>query len=1224
MRFSHLSRKIIGLIIPFLVVALAAGVVLPVKADSSSTEWKLVSQFGGSTQAVAVSGNLAYLGIGLRLQIVDVSDPTQPRLVGMSQPCADLLQDVVVIGKRVYAAAGSAGLLVLDITDPSQPALLGSWVSSGYAEGVTVVGKYAYLADGSLGLKVIDISNPELPVEVGTALSSNYISDVIVFGNTAYTAAGESGLITLNIKDPKSPQKIGQFDTDGNAYEVALSGKYVYIADAWNGIQVVDVSDPQKPFSAAKIETSGWSLGIAVSGKKLVSANGAMGSDIFDISGPENPKLLTNYYKEQNESDANMRRVFIANNYAYIADTLNGMRILDISHPSLSVTQKGLYSQLSYARRLSVKGDYAYLATAGEGALYVVNISDPMQPYQMSKLQADGIAADVVVTDNYATLGTFEDSSNCITVIDVSNPADPRETSAVDIQSLICGAPRQMAARDNLVYVADEWGLSIYDLSDPLAVKTIGRIQLDQSGHQTVALSLAGNYAYVAAAGNGLLIVDVSNPADPKLVQTIIKGNTVGSVISNGNYLYLGHYSDGISVMENSTPGSDPTLVGTFHSKSSVEEVTVSDRLMVSSEGSGGIEIIDASDPANLSLEKAISTPGFAWASVISDGYIYVADSAAGLLIYARGEKTSSSPAETIEYPVSVTNYFTKGVGTEGPTFPEGITKVTSTVTCMVTSSEDSGQGTLRACLSGAEAGETILFDPKVFSPGSPTSILLQSPLPELTAGSVTVDASNAGVILNGQQQVQSGLTISSSYNTIMGLQFINFTLDGMVIGFPSQYNQIGGDHYAGDAPSGQGNVFSGDTNGIRILFARNNTIKGNFFGTTADGSAPAAANSMGIAISSFATYNTVGGLTEGEKNIISNCDRGLDISSNSATNNVVAGNYVGTDVTGTKAIPNTSWGILIEVGGRYNIIGGTTPEERNIISGNIMGVCVSDYSSTQNSIIGNYIGLDVSGQKPLPNQDGVCVFQSTYTRVGGSSPEEANIISANKSNGVRFFGMGDVQAFLTGNTIGLDATGKQAVGNNTGLLIDGGNHSMIGGISSGTGNIFSNNNIAIRLENAGTSNNWIAGNRLLKSSQAEVMIGNNASKNTLVANTIDNTSFPAFLFIQSDFNRLSANIFNTGVQNSIELRNGANQGISAPMIDSASTDSVTGTAGPFSTIEIFTDAESSGYKLIGSTIADSNGKFTFSGEIKGIHAAAVATDTLGNSSVFSALAAVK
>jgi hypothetical protein len=66
-------------------------------------------------------------------------------------------------------------------------------------------------------------------------------------------------------------------------------------------------------------------------------------------------------------------------------------------------------------------------------------------------------------------------------------------------------------------------------------------------------------------------------------------------------------------------------------------------------------------------------------------------------------------------------------------------------------------------------------------------------------------------VILDGGGSVSYGLSVASSYNVVMGLQILHFNSDAIVIGFPSQYNQIGGDHSIGSAPSGQGNVLDGN-----------------------------------------------------------------------------------------------------------------------------------------------------------------------------------------------------------------------------------------------------------------------------------------------------------------------------------------------------------------------------------------------------------------------------
>ena len=1221
-RHSRWIIKSISIACILVLTCLSTGL-SPVSGETSAETWALVGQFGGSTQAVAVSGETAFAGIGLSLTAVDFSDPTNPKMLGKSAPFTDTIQDIVVQGKTAYVAAGSAGLKIVDVSDPSQLKLLGTWQSPAFAEGIAIAGKIAFLANGAKGISIIDISDPSKPKSIASAYTENYAFDVVCSGDHAFIAAGDAGLLILDIKDPAKPKELAQLDTDGYTYEVVQSDKSVYVADAWAGVQVVNVSDPAKPVLTTSIATSGWSLGVAVADKKLVSANGGQGFDLFDVKDPTKPVLKSTFFKLPSESDATPRRVVISDGLLLVADTTNGLRLVDISF-SMMPKQKGIYSPLAYARRLTVKGDFAYVATASEGSMAVLNIADPMHPYQVSKFQADGISVDVVVNGDYATLGSFEDVTNCYTLIDISEADDPQLSSVIDLQSLLCGAPRQMAAQGNYVYSADEWGLSIYDLSKPGEITTAGRIELQQEGHQTVALAVSGNFAYVGDAGAGLKIVDISDPTNPKFVTAYKYGGNVGSVASAGDVLYLGHYGEGITSVSNPKPGALPTLLGKYQTQGSVEEAAVSGSMLVASEGSGGLEILDVSNPAKIQFKEAIKTPGFAWASVINGDYIYTADGAAGVLIFKKG--STGQPAvdgKKQNYPVMVTNSIPKGDESKVPVFPSDIEKVTSAKTCSVTSKADEGAGSLRDCLANASAGETITFDPKIFPPKAAVSIALGSPLPSLETGSLTIDASNAGVILDGQQQVPSGLVVRSSYNTIMGIQFVNFPMDGITLEFPGQYNQIGGDHSVGDAVSGQGNVFSGCQNGIRALFTRYNTIKGNFVGTNAAGTQAAKPNSIGIIISGFATYNTIGGALPGEKNIISNNDRGVDLSANSSAFTTVAGNYVGTDVTGTKAIPNTSWGVLVEVGSRNNIIGGTTPEERNIISGNFTGVSISDYASTQNSIIGNYIGLDVTGTKALPNQSGTGIFQSLYNRIGGSLPGEGNVISGNTQTAIRNFGIGPVHGILMGNIIGLDAEGVKPIANDMGLLIDGGSHSMIGGMSKGAGNIFSGNAQGVRVSYAGTNYNWVAGNIITKASQYAVMTENKADNNSFVGNTLTENRIGVSI-LQSVGNTLHANLISGNSSLGIEIRDGGNMELAAPVIAEAAAGKISGTACAGCMVEIFSDPGSQGLVYEGMTLADASGSFTFTGTVSGPNVTATATDLTGNTSAFSKAVKVK
>src|SRR5262249_46763935 len=125
------------------------------------------------------------------------------------------------------------------------------------------------------------------------------------------------------------------------------------------------------------------------------------------------------------------------------------------------------------------------------------------------------------------------------------------------------------------------------------------------------------------------------------------------------------------------------------------------------------------------------------------------------------------------------------------------------------------------------------------------------------------------------------------------------------------------------------------------------------------------------------ATNNTVGGTTSGARNIISGNTTGVDIDDFGidTTGNVVQGNYLGTDYTGTQPLGNND-GVTVDTGASYNTIGGTTSGARNVISGNVRnGIFLMGSGATYNVVEGNYVGTDVSGKVALGNQnDGIAV----------------------------------------------------------------------------------------------------------------------------------------------------------------------------------------------------------------------------------------------------------
>jgi len=211
----------------------------------------------------------------------------------------------------------------------------------------------------------------------------------------------------------------------------------------------------------------------------------------------------------------------------------------------------------------------------------------------------------------------------------------------------------------------------------------------------------------------------------------------------------------------------------------------------------------------------------------------------------------------------------------------------------VVTSTADSGTGTLRWALETARSGDVITFDPKVFPPGSPATIYPKSELPaiERPLGRLTIDGSNAGVIIDGRNvpgDWNNGLQIYSDRNTVMGLQIVDFAGSGIAI-CSASHNVIGGDRGIGDGPTGQGNLVSRNTIGIDVCNdAIDNVMTRNIIGTDSSGAKAWGNTRSGIWIEDGANRNTVG-----PDNIIAYNCHAIEISGPRAVSNTITANSI-------------------------------------------------------------------------------------------------------------------------------------------------------------------------------------------------------------------------------------------------------------------------------------------------------------------------------------------
>jgi parallel beta-helix repeat protein len=383
-------------------------------------------------------------------------------------------------------------------------------------------------------------------------------------------------------------------------------------------------------------------------------------------------------------------------------------------------------------------------------------------------------------------------------------------------------------------------------------------------------------------------------------------------------------------------------------------------------------------------------------------------------------------------------------------------------------------------------------------------------------------------------------------------------------------YIVSGQNNTVGGSTAGERNVISGNGSGVYIAYSGTdgNLVKGNYIGTNASGTAAVPNNMGGVIINQGAQNNTV------EGNVISGTLLdAVTIGDSGTDGNVVKDNYIGTNAAGTDPIPNGGWGVGIIDSAQNNTV------EGNVISGNgTCGVAIGGSGTTGNVVKGNYIGTNASGTGPIPNgAQGVNIAGGAQDNtVGGSTAGERNVISGNQWSGVEITA-GANSNVVKGNYIGTNASGSGPIPNEgRGVFIAGGCYSnTIGGTASGEGNTIAfNTEAGVEVDGVATTGNAIRGNS----------IHSNGGK---------------------------------GIENT----DGGNEELAPPTITGFG--SVMGTACPNCEVDIYSDDEDEGRVYEGATTADGDGDWSFAGSPEGPNVTATATDAGGNTSEFSAPAAV-
>ena len=604
----------------------------------SSSEDSVLTELGrwgeGPCYTVQPVGNYIAVGNGSELQIIDFNIPSNPVLIGKVLT-ESTIRDMAVFGNYIFKIFP---FQVIDVSDPTEPKIV-YMDTIGFADTkITIKGNYAYIGDFVGYIYIMDISNPLAPKRLGTMFASGEdVLSITVKENFLYASTWASYLIDIfDISDKNNPKFISNYSTSSSApflkiennflfeagasyqgfkiininnapdltltgtvnighhvYDITLADTLVYLTGVignsltyWGVLTILNIADTSHPkvISTTQINNPHFGSGPHLLKDKNIYITVGRGLTIMNVDNLLKPKQI-GYYATAFET----RRIEVKGNYAFIASDYVGLKVVDFSNPAQPktvgefITNKSVYD-------IALAGNTIYLY--GDSAFFSIDISVPSNPKKISELTIpapddNGTYLEykkLTVLNHYA-FTTFRDSS--VTIFNISDPskmnilgkiktvARPVKVGVTQSEdSLIIyiaevDSGLQIYAwvnnsfsmvnkikenlpivglkiRDKNLFLASDAGLNIYDISKNKNPYLISRILVSAGSFPDISIS--GDYTYMEGDGH-LVIINIKDLLNPKEVEDIMYPSRV--VTAFGNIVFLGISLNGILILEN-------------------------------------------------------------------------------------------------------------------------------------------------------------------------------------------------------------------------------------------------------------------------------------------------------------------------------------------------------------------------------------------------------------------------------------------------------------------------------------------------------------------------------------------------------------------------------------------------------------------------------------------------------------------------------------------------
>lgn len=449
---------------------------------------------------------------GVGIVVVDLSDYNNPFIAGTYSDPDLVVRDIKYRDEYLYLAADDSGLVILNVQDINDITIEGSWTYPGiHALALTfhplASENKLYLALGNPGILEMNISDLQNPTNIGLnkpTLGPALDVEGYAFSTTYYVAVSEGYDATetawIQIYYPAGNMFVASDTLAGPGTRVTIQGGNAYVCEGYHGFEIYSVWSPYPMTWYCNYVEPGGPRTAQKSGNYAYIANYTGGLSIMDMSDFENPDSVSTVPTTLWCYD-----VALMGDYAYAIDWMGELIPVNVSTPSMPTVGTIYYGAEGF-RALDIYNGYIYVGCYNGGGVVVTEVNtDPMEPTYVTTLDPPGAETDIkgiTVADGKLYVCAYDAG---LLIYDLANPANPDPMPGF----ATAGNCRMAAINGNTAYLASEdAGVEIVDLTGPSLITTI------ETSDEARGVTYFNGLLYIAHAGSGVSVYDVSNPAD--------------------------------------------------------------------------------------------------------------------------------------------------------------------------------------------------------------------------------------------------------------------------------------------------------------------------------------------------------------------------------------------------------------------------------------------------------------------------------------------------------------------------------------------------------------------------------------------------------------------------------------------------------------------------------------------------------------------------------------